>query len=174
MSDAPQRRVVTTLFADVKGFTAMSEKVEPEDVREVMNRCFGLLSQVVDEHGGLVDKYVGDCLMALFGAKTSEEDDAARAVAAALKMQAVLAAFASELESARGLRVSMRIGINTGMAVTGEVGSLQKSDFTVMGDSVNTASRIEHEAVWGGAEGTPPPVPPASVVTSSSVAPPSA
>lgn len=153
---AGERRLVTVMFADVSGFTAMSERLDPEDVREVMNRCFGLLSQVVYDHGGQVDKYVGDCLMGLFGVPAAREDDAIRAVAAALKMQSVLEAFSSDLKRTRGLSVSMRIGLNTGEVVAGEVGSLQKSAFTVMGDSVNTASRIEHHAmvgrVWVGAE----------------------
>ena len=151
-----ERRLVTVMFADVSGFTAMSEKLDSEDVRAVMNHCFGLLSQVVYDHGGMVDKYVGDCLMALFGVPSAREDDAVRAVEAALRMQTVLAAFSAELRNTRGLTVSMRIGLNTGEAVAGKVGSLQKSSFTVMGDSVNTASRIEHHAqagrVWVGAE----------------------
>ncbi len=151
-----ERRLVTVMFADVSGFTAMSEKLDSEDVRAVMNHCFGLLSQVVYDHGGMVDKYVGDCLMALFGVPGAREDDAVRAVEAALRMQTVLAAFSAELRNTRGLSVSMRIGLNTGEVVAGKVGSLQKSSFTVMGDSVNTASRIEHHAqagrVWVGAE----------------------
>lgn len=151
-----EKRVVSVIFADVKGFTAMSEKLDPEEVREIMNQCFGLLSQVVYDHGGIVDKYVGDCLMALFGVPVAREDDALRAVQAGLKMQPVLAAFGEELARTRGFSLSMRIGINSGLVVAGDVGSTQRSEFTVMGDSVNTASRIEHEAnvgkVWIGAE----------------------
>ncbi len=151
-----ERRVVTILFADVKGFTAMSERLDPEEVREIMNRAFGLLSQVVYDQGGVVDKYVGDCLMALFGVPISKEDDAIRAVRAGLKLQVALAAFGEELRRSQGLGVSMRVGINTGLVLAGEVGSLQRHDFTVMGDSVNTASRIEHDAepgrVWIGPE----------------------
>lgn len=151
-----ERRVVSVIFADVKGFTAMSEKLDPEEVREIMNQCFGLLSKVIYDHGGMVDKYVGDCLMALFGVPTAREDDALRAVHAGLKMQPVLAAFGEELQRTRGFSLSMRIGINSGLVVAGDVGGSQNSSFTVMGDSVNTASRIEHEAnvgkVWVGAE----------------------
>ena len=144
-----ERRIVTVIFADVSGFTAMSEKLDPEDVRDIMNRCFSMLSQAVYEQKGVVDKYVGDCVMALFGVPHAQEDDAVRAVRAALKMQTALKSFGEELKRSRGFSLSMRIGINTGLVIAGDVGSSQKSDFTVMGDAVNTASRIEHSAAVG-------------------------
>lgn len=145
-----ERRDVTILFADVKGFTSMCERLDPEQVREIMNDCFEGLGRAVQEQGGYVDKYIGDCIMAVFGAPVAHEDDPARACRAALTMQSFLPKFAKRYESMAGVLLQMRIGINCGLVVSGGVGSEEiKQDYTVMGDTVNLASRMETSATPG-------------------------
>lgn len=141
-----ERRVVTVLFADVSGFTAMSEKLDPEEVSQIMNAFFQVLADQIYKFGGTVDKYIGDCIMALFGAPIAHEDDAERAVSAAWAMQIEGGRFADELESRTGIRLKVRIGLNTGLVVAGAVGGEQKRDYTVLGDTVNLASRLESNA----------------------------
>ncbi len=143
-------RLATVLFGDVKGFTAMSEKLAPEEVTDIMNRCFEALSQPVIQYGGTVDKYVGDAIMARFGAPRAHEDDSVRAIFAALAMQQSFGQIAADLHVERGLDLAMRIGINTGQVLAGEVGSAAFRQFTLMGNAVNVASRLEHEAPPGG------------------------
>jgi class 3 adenylate cyclase/tetratricopeptide (TPR) repeat protein len=141
-----ERRVVTVLFADVSGFTAMSEKLDPEEVTAIMNSFFKVLSDQIYKYGGTVDKYIGDCIMALFGAPLAHEDDAERAVAAAWEMQVQGGVYADDLEKRTGIRLKIRIGLNTGLVVAGAVGGDQKRDYTVLGDTVNLASRLESNA----------------------------
>jgi class 3 adenylate cyclase/tetratricopeptide (TPR) repeat protein len=148
-----QRKQVTVLFADVSGFTAMSETMDAEDVHDTMNALWERLDGVIIDHGGLIDKHVGDEVMALFGAPTAHEDDPERAIRAALAMQAELAAFREERQahrSAEGSRrgLAMRIGINTGPVLLGAVGTTD--EYTAMGDAVNLASRLEGAAPVGG------------------------
>lgn len=131
------------LFADVVGFTSLSEARDPERVKYVLDRCFEGLARDVTSHGGRVDKIVGDELMAVFGSPITHEDDAERAVRAALQMQRTLAEHAAE----SGAQVDIRIGINTGEVV---VGSLRAGgDVTALGDVVNTASRLEKSGLPG-------------------------
>lgn len=139
-----QRKLATVLFADVSGFTAMSETMDAEDVRDTMNALWQRLDASIARHGGRIDKHIGDALMALFGVPVAREDDAERAVRAALEMQEALKAFAAE--TGRDLR--MRIGINTGPVMVGAVATT--AEFTAMGDAVNLASRLEHAAPVGG------------------------
>jgi class 3 adenylate cyclase/predicted ATPase len=128
------------LFADLVGFTTLSESLDPEDVKRLVDRAFERLVQDVVAFGGQVDKIVGDAIVALFGAPISHEDDAERAVRAALRMQETLAAYASE--AALGIR--MRVGVNTGEVL---VGALRAGgDYTAMGDVVNIASRLQTSA----------------------------
>jgi class 3 adenylate cyclase/predicted ATPase len=145
-----ERRRVTILFADVSGFTAMSEKMDPEEVFRLMNRCFERLGNVIERHEGTVDKFIGDSVMALFGAPIAHENDPERAVRAALDMQRELTDFAKELAEQAGVALRMRIGLNSGVVIAGAVGSDQKRQYTVMGDAVNLASRIESAAKPGG------------------------
>lgn len=142
-------RLATVLFGDVKGFTAMSEHLPPEEVTNIMNRCFEVLSEPIVRYGGTIDKFVGDAIMARFGAPQAHEDDPVRAVHAALEMQEALKRFAAELEEERGFSLAMRIGINTGQVLAGQVGSSALKQFTLMGNTVNLASRLEHEAEPG-------------------------
>lgn len=140
-----QRKQVTVLFADVSGFTAMSEKLDAEEVTATMNALWSKLDGAIVAQGGRIDKHIGDAVMALFGAPTAREDDPERAIRAALAMQAELAAFTADSESPR---LAMRIGINTGPVLLGAVGTT--GEYTAMGDAVNVASRLEHAAPVGG------------------------
>ncbi len=140
-----ERRIVTVLFADLVGFTAMSERLDPEQVKRLVDHAFERLVRDVTAFGGRVDKIVGDAIVALFGAPVAHEDDAERAVRAALRMQQTLAEQRGEggpdgaPSAASGIR--MRIGVNTGEVL---VGALRAGgDYTAMGDVVNTASRLQ-------------------------------
>lgn len=138
-----ERRVVTVLFADLVGYTTLSESRDPEQVKNLIDTCFGRLVTDIDAFGGRVDKIVGDAIVALFGAPLAHEDDAERAVRAALRMQDTLARTSAEL----GVEVRMRIGVNTGEVL---VGALRAGgDYTAMGDVVNTASRMQAAAAPG-------------------------
>src|SRR5690349_20167517 len=132
-----ERRVVTVLFADLVGFTSLSETADPEAIKNLVDECFERLVAEIDSFGGKVDKIVGDAIVALFGAPVAHEDDAERAVRAALRMHETLALHATE----SGVDVRMRIGVNTGEVL---VGALRAGgDYTAMGDVVNTASRLQ-------------------------------
>ena len=137
---AEARRVVTVLFADLVGFTALSEHRDPERVKRLVDVIFEQLVRDVESHGGVVDKMLGDAIVALFGAPIAHEDDADRAVRAAWAMQATLRDFR---ETNPADAVAMRIGINTGEVL---VGTLAGTDYTAMGDVVNTASRLQEIA----------------------------
>lgn len=150
MPTGDERRTVTILFADISGFTAMSEKLDPEVVQEIMDRAFERLTAVITGFGGTIDKYIGDAVMALFGAPVALGDDPERAVRAGLGMQKVMAEYAAELQRVRGIGLAMRVGINTGKVIWGRVGGAGEKKFTVMGDAVNLASRLEHAAPIGG------------------------
>ncbi len=141
-----QRKQVTVLFADVSGFTAMSESMDAEDVGEVMNALWQQLDSIILTHHGAIDKHIGDAVMAVWGTAVTREEDPERAIRAALEMQTALRTFAQEQQTAVPLR--LRIGINTGPALLGEVGTT--GEFTAMGDTVNTASRLESAAPVGG------------------------
>ncbi|MBM2826395.1 MAG: Guanylate cyclase protein [Dehalococcoidia bacterium] len=144
-----ERKMVTILFGDVSGFTAMSEKLDSEDMKAIMDRCLKMLADQVDKYEGVVDKFEGDLIMATWGAHTVHEDDAERAVLAAVGMQEALTKFSADLERRRGFTLRMRIGVNTGEVIAGKVGAGREKDYTVMGDVVNTASRFESNATVG-------------------------
>ncbi len=151
-----RRRQVTVLFADVCGFTAMSEALDAEDVHEIINAVWTQLDRVIIEHGGTIDKHVGDGVMALWGSAAAHEDDPEWAVRAALAMQQELAGFGMRLADLlaklrrRGLpsEVQMRIGVNTGPALLGDVGTT--GEFSAIGDAVNLVSRLQEAAPVGG------------------------
>ncbi len=152
-----QRKQVTVLFADVSGFTAMSETMDPEEVSETMNALWTRLDRAIIDQGGRIDKHIGDAVMALFGVPTAQENDPERAIHAALAMQAEIAQWKSESGSLAGqpsprsasvANLQMRIGINTGPVLVGAVGTT--GEYTAMGDTVNLASRLEHAAPVGG------------------------
>ncbi len=142
-----QRRHATVIFADISGFTAMSEKLDPEDVTDVMNGCFSMIERIILSHGGTIDKYIGDCVMALFGAAHAIEHAARHAVEASMEIRAGLEQFNAE----RNLPVPLRVhtGVNTGLVIAGDVGGDVRRDFTVMGDTVNLAARLEDASEKG-------------------------
>jgi class 3 adenylate cyclase len=145
-SESPQdaegeRRWVTIMFADLSGFTALSERSDPEEVRSMVDRCMSEMSEVVERFGGSVDKVIGDALMAVFGAPVAHEDDSERAVRAALEIQRRASEQADDFG---GLRVS--IGVNTGEVIFAPVGPQGRREMTVIGDAVNTAARLQAAA----------------------------
>ena len=144
-----QRRVMTVLFCDVKGFTSASEGMTPQGLVKVMNRYFSVMSAPIRDHGGIIDKYIGDAIMAYWGPPFTEDADQARlASLAAIEMLARVASLRSEFPEILGVRslpisFDIRIGIATGEALVGSIGSELMMSYTVMGDTVNLASRLE-------------------------------
>lgn len=132
-----ERRIVTVLFADIVGFTSVSERLDPEQVKNLVDRCFDLLGAEVEAFGGRVDKVMGDAVIALFGAPVAHEDDAERAVRAGLRLHEVLQAEADTLD----LDLTLRVGINTGEVLIGAIRAA--GSVTAMGDVVNTAARLQ-------------------------------
>src|SRR6266545_8341029 len=144
------RKQVTVLFADMAGFTATAETMDPEDVRDIIQAYFGRVSAAITGQGGWIEKFIGDAVMAIFGIPAAQESDPENAVRAALDMQAALAELNEQLQRERGIRLSMRVGVNTGVVVVSHLGGRQGEDFAVVGDTVNLASRLEHAAPVGG------------------------
>ncbi len=134
-----ERKLVTIMFADVSGFTAMAEKMDPEAVREVMNGCFGRLVPVIETYGGTVDKFMGDGIMVLFGAPKARENDAERALRSALDMIVALDHFNVEA----GTDLMLHFGISSGLVIAGGIGTRERQEYSVMGDAVNLAARLE-------------------------------
>jgi class 3 adenylate cyclase len=145
-----ERRVITTLFFDVKGSTAMAEKLDPEEVMEIMNGAFEVLSEPVYHYEGTLARLMGDALLCFFGAPITHEDDPARACRCALDVLAAARQYAKRLEMERGIPdFNVRVGINTGLVVVGEVGADLRVEYTAMGDAVNLAARMESAAEPG-------------------------
>ena len=140
---------VTVLFADIRGFTSISEKEKPEKVVGLLNKYFSAMSEIIFEHGGTLDKYIGDGLMAIFGAPTVGEEDALNAVKAAVTMQKRLAKLNEELRIEGYGQIAVGIGMHTGEATIGYIGSDKRSEYTAIGDTVNLASRLESNAKGG-------------------------
>jgi len=132
-----ERRQVTVLFADLSGYTAVAENMDPETVKKLVNGALQRLGEEVTRYGGTVDKYIGDNVMALFGAPVAHEDDAERAVRAALGMQSAMTEVNERLPE--GVTFALRVGLNTGEVLAGAMGD----DYTVVGDTVNVASRLQ-------------------------------
>lgn len=138
-----ERKLVTVMFADISGFTAMSEKLDPEEVRGMINGCFERLGAVIERYGGHIDKFIGDEIMALFGAPIAHENDPERSLRAALDMMAALEAFNQEHAGQIPKPLALHFGINSGLAIAGGIGTLHRQDYSVMGDTVNLAARLE-------------------------------
>lgn len=135
-----ERRNITVLFADICGFTSLSETLDPEQIKEIIDACYGVMVEAVQAYGGLIDKFLGDAVMALFGAPAySHEDDPERAIKAALQIQERI----KQIGIRCGLRLEVSIGVNCGEVVVGAFGSGQQMDYTAIGDTVNLASRLQ-------------------------------
>ena len=146
-----ERRTVTILFSDVKGSTAIAEDLDPEDVLEIMNGAFDVLIEPVYRYEGTLARLMGDAILAFFGAPIAHEDDPERACRAALEIIAGAKEYAVRLEQERGITgFNVRVGINTGLVVVGEVGSDLRVEYTAMGDAINLAARMEQSAPPGG------------------------
>ncbi|HKZ86042.1 MAG TPA: adenylate/guanylate cyclase domain-containing protein [Anaerolineae bacterium] len=141
-----ERRTVTVLFADVVGSTALAEKMDAEDWTLIMNRAFDRISPSIYKYEGTIARLMGDAILAFFGAPVAHEDDPARAVRAALGLLTAVTEFAVETKREHGIDFAMRVGLNTGMVVVGEVGSDLKFEYTAMGDAVNLAARMQSAA----------------------------
>jgi predicted ATPase/class 3 adenylate cyclase len=144
-----ERRVITMLFCDVKGSTAAAEKVDPEIWTEIMNGVFEHMIRPIYKYEGLVPRLMGDAILAFFGAPITHEDDPQRAVLAGLEIQEGARAYAEEIRLEHGLEFGLRVGINTGLVVVGEIGSDLRMEYTAIGDAINLAARMEQTAVVG-------------------------
>lgn len=133
---------VTCLFADIRGFTTLAENESPQEVVSMLNAFFSAMADVVFRHEGNLDKFIGDCVMAVWGPPVPHSDDAARALRAALEMQQAVAGLNQQRKAEGRGPIEMGIGINTGQAVVGYMGSAERHEFTAIGDTVNTASRL--------------------------------
>jgi adenylate cyclase len=137
------------LFADIRGFTSISERLAPEQVVEILNEYFTRVTDVVFDHGGTLDKYLGDGLMAVFGAPISKGNDAANAARAAMAIQALVLELNRDSLARKWPELRVGVGINTGVVVAGNIGSPRRLDYTVVGDTVNVAARLMAHAAGG-------------------------
>src|SRR3954449_969338 len=140
-----ERRQVAVLFADLSGYTAVAETLDPEALHSLVDRCLRRLGEEVERYGGTVDKYIGDNVMATFGAPVAHEDDAERAVRAALGMQEAMTEINEDVGRRHGVSFALRVGINGGEVVAGAIGG----GYTVIGDAVNVAARLQSAAQPG-------------------------
>jgi adenylate cyclase len=137
------RRLVTVLFADIRDFTALAEKLPPEDVAEMLREYLSEMTEVIFKHGGTVDKYIGDCVMALYNVPFEDPDHVMNALRTALELQERTLQVAARWEARLGTSIRSGIGINTGEAVVGTLGSRQRLEYTAIGDAINLGSRLE-------------------------------
>ncbi len=144
-----ERKQVSVLFADVSGFTSISERLDPEEVHALINRAFELMLAEIHRYEGTVNQFLGDGLMALFGAPIAHEDHAQRAAHAALAMLQTLARYRDELQATRAIDFRVRMGLNTGLVVVGAIGDNLRMDYTAVGDTTNTAARMQQLAEPG-------------------------
>ena len=140
-----ERKLVTVMFADFSGFTALAEKQDPETVRELVNACFNRLVPIIQKYEGTVEKFIGDEIMAIFGAPVAHENDPERALRTGLEMMEEMAKFNAD----HNLDMGMHIGVNTGLVIAGGIGSEGQQQYGVMGDTVNLAKRLEEVAQTG-------------------------
>ena len=141
-----ERRHVTIVFADLSGSTEIASRLDPEETREILRSCLTTLARRVQRFGGTVDKYIGDAVMAVFGAPVSHEDDAERALRSALAMRDAITELNADLMRKHGVTFELRIGVNEGEVVSGVIAGDVQAAYTVVGDTVNTAQRLEAAA----------------------------
>ena len=142
-------QTITVLFADIRGFTSIAEHAPPEEIVNLLNKYFSAMTDIIFAHGGTLDKYLGDGLMALFGAPTTTPEDASNALNAAVAMQRRIIGINLELRKAGFKEIGVGIGLHTGEVTVGYIGSERRSEYTAIGDAVNTASRLESNARGG-------------------------
>ena len=142
-------QTITILFADIRGFTRISEHAAPERIVDLLNRYFSAMTDIIFAHGGTLDKYLGDGLMALFGAPAATPKDAANALSAAVAMQRRMISINAELREEGFPEIGVGIGLHTGEVTVGYIGSERRSEYTAIGDAVNTSSRLESNAKGG-------------------------
>jgi adenylate cyclase len=136
-------RELTVMFVDIRGFSSRAEGMNPKEVLSFLNVVFTTMGTIIEENGGVVDKYIGDAIMALFGAPLKHDDDADRALRSAIKIQAAVEGINQDLESRGMAKVEVGVGINTDVAVVGNMGSMNRMNYTAIGDGVNLASRLQ-------------------------------
>jgi class 3 adenylate cyclase/tetratricopeptide (TPR) repeat protein len=146
---AGERRIITILFCDVKGSTAAAEQLDPEEWTEIMNNAFEYMIRPIYKYEGFVPRLMGDAILAFFGAPIAHEDDPQRAVLAALDIQSKIEPYSKQIQEEKGIRFKVRVGINTGLVVVGEVGSDLRMEYTAIGDAINLAARMEQTAEPG-------------------------
>ncbi|MBM4424930.1 MAG: adenylate/guanylate cyclase domain-containing protein [Chloroflexi bacterium] len=139
-----ERRLATVMFADVQGFTTLADQMDFEEVGDLIRQIWGLVDKAIESFGGYIDKHTGDAVMAVWGAPHAREDDAERAVSAALALHRSLEEFTAAAQHEGVGQLKMRVGINTGLVLSGYVGG--RGEYTVLGDTVNIASRLETTA----------------------------
>jgi len=137
-----ERKQVTIMFSDLSGYTAMTEKLDPEEVKEIMSRIFGEITRIIKKYEGFIERFIGDAVMAVFGIPKAHEDDPVRAIRAALEIHAAVEDFSPQFRERIGRSLTMHTGINTGLVVTGEV-DVEKGTHGLTGDAINLASRLE-------------------------------
>ncbi|MCF7687423.1 MAG: HAMP domain-containing protein [Cephaloticoccus sp.] len=138
-----EEREITVLFADLRGFTPLSEKLPPRELIDLLNRYLECMSAEIERHGGVIDKFIGDAIMAIFGAPVDQPDAAGQALRAALAMEQALIGFNAELRAEGRPDLAIGIGINTAQVVAGNIGSKRRLNYSVIGDGVNVAARLE-------------------------------
>lgn len=144
-----ERKLVTVFFADVANFTSLSEKLDPEEVHQIMDGCFKILMDEIHKYEGTINQFTGDGVMALFGAPVAHEDHAQRACYAALAIQNAMGKYGGKIKKETGLDFAMRIGLNSGPVIVGAIGDDLRMDYTAVGDTTNLASRMENTAAPG-------------------------
>ena len=144
-----ERKLVTVLFADVANYTSMSEKLDPEEVHQIMDVCFKILMDEIHRYEGTINQFTGDGVMALFGAPVAHEDHAQRACYAALSIQKAMNEYGARIEKDTGVEFNMRVGVNTGNVIVGAIGDDLRMDYTAVGDTTNLAARIQQTAKPG-------------------------
>ena len=151
-----ERKLVTVLFADVANYTSMAEKLDPEEVHQIMDGCFQILMDEIHRYEGTINQFTGDGVMALFGAPVAHEDHAQRACYAALSIQKAIEEYGNKIGRERGVEFKIRVGLNSGPVIVGSIGDNLRMDYTAVGDTTNLAARIQQAAnpgdVWASQE----------------------